>query len=124
MEQTTIAGSCRPGEANPRRRSPFRPRCATLSAEHWLRVLDLVPSGSLTDERQIGFVASGFEHVPRDPDPQEVLRVKRIRYSEALDLALDGSIRDAGTVAMLTAVQVRALGGALPFELVDRIIHK
>jgi len=94
---------------------------AGLAAEHWLGLLDLIPSGSVTDERQIGFVAWGFEHVPREPDPQEVLRVKRLPFAEALAGVLDGSLRDAGTVAMLSVAQAAAARGALPAELVRRI---
>ena len=95
---------------------------AGLAADHWLELLDLVPSGSVTDERQVGFVAWGFERVGRDPDPQEVLRVRRMPFAEAVALALDGSIRDAGTVALLAAVQVRADRNALPPELVRRVL--
>jgi 8-oxo-dGTP pyrophosphatase MutT (NUDIX family) len=97
---------------------------AGLSAEHWLQLLDLVPSGSATDERQVGFVAWSFEHVAREPDPQEVLRPRRLPFAEALDLALAGTIRDAGTVAMLTTLQVRAAGGALPPVLIERVLGR
>jgi 8-oxo-dGTP pyrophosphatase MutT (NUDIX family) len=92
-----------------------------LEAEHWLKVLDMVPSGSLTDERQIGFVAWGFERTERDPDPQEVLSVRRVPFRAALDLALDGEIRDAGTIALLAATESRALRQTLPAELVRRV---
>ena len=94
---------------------------AGLAAEHWLKLLDLVPSGSVTDERQIAFVAWSFEHVLRDPDPQEVLRVRRMPFAEALAGALSGSLRDAGTVALLAAAAAAAAHGILPGELISRI---
>jgi 8-oxo-dGTP pyrophosphatase MutT (NUDIX family) len=94
---------------------------AGLAAAHWLKLLDMVPSGSITDERQIGFVAWGFEHVPREPDPQEVLRVKRLPFAEALACVLDGSVMDAGTIAMLATAEAAAARRALPAELVARI---
>ena len=93
-----------------------------LRAEHWLKVLDLVPSGSLTDERQIGFVAWGFEQTERDPDPQEVLAVRRLPFESALDLALRGEIRDAGTIALLATVEIQAQQQNLPAELVRRVL--
>jgi 8-oxo-dGTP pyrophosphatase MutT (NUDIX family) len=94
---------------------------AGLAAEHWLKLVDMVPSGSITDERQIGFVAWGFEHTSRDPDRQEVLRLKRVPFAEALAGVLDGSLRDAGTIAMLSVADAAAARGALPPELVRRI---
>ena len=95
---------------------------AGLAAQNWLPLLDLVPSGSVTDERQAVFVAWGFEFVPRDPDPQEVLRLRRVTVAEALSLVLDGTIRDAGTVAALAAATLKAARGELPEEVARRLL--
>jgi hypothetical protein len=93
-------------------------------AEHWLQTLELVPSGSLTDEQQVGFIAWGFERTERDPDPQEVLQVRRTRFADALEMALRGQIRDAGTVALLTSTAVKRGAPRLPPQLVRRVVGR
>lgn len=66
-------------------------------------------------------MALGFELTSRDPDPQEVLRLKRVPFAEALARVLDGSVRDAGTIAMLSLADAAGARGALPPELARRI---
>ena len=93
-----------------------------LVAEHWLELLDIAPSGSLTDERQVAFVAWGFEHSARDPDPQEVLQVRRVQFADALEMVLNAEIRDAGTIAVLAVTALKANRRELPAELIQRVL--
>jgi 8-oxo-dGTP pyrophosphatase MutT (NUDIX family) len=93
-----------------------------LSAAHWLEVLDMVPSGTVTDDRQVAFIAWGFERAERDPDPQEVLQIKRVPFGEPLAMALTGQIRDAGTIAVFATTALKASRGELPAEIVRRVI--
>ena len=88
------AGGAEPGEDLTKAAMRELQEEVGLSATQWEPLLDLVPSGSTTSERQVCFLAWGFEHVPRDPDPQEVLRVRRLPMAEAYSSVCDGSIRD------------------------------
>jgi 8-oxo-dGTP pyrophosphatase MutT (NUDIX family) len=92
-----------------------------LLAESWLPLLEIIPSGSITDEKETCFVAWGFDKVERDLDPQEVIRLRRVPFDEALRMAITGEIRDAGSVAALCALRVRVLQSDLPDELAQRL---
>jgi ADP-ribose diphosphatase len=94
---------------------------AGLLAENWLPSLQLVPSGSITDEQELSFIAWGFDRVERDLDPQEVIRLRRVPFDEAVRMALTGEIRDAGSVAAILALHVKALRGDLPDDLAARM---
>ncbi len=88
-----------------------------LEAEHWLPLPHLIPSGAITDERQHIFLAWGLKGTRRDPDPQEVVRVWRLPFGEALRMVLDGEVADAGTVAAILLAHLRAMQGGLPQEV-------
>ncbi|WP_048707964.1 NUDIX domain-containing protein [Microvirga massiliensis] len=90
---------------------------AGLEAEHWLQVLDLIPSGSLTDEREIVFLAWRLTACERDPDPQEIIRTARVPFETVLQRVMRGEIRDAGTVAIVFAVDTLLRRGELPDEV-------
>jgi hypothetical protein len=62
-----------------------------------------------------------FDKVERDLDPQEVIRVRRVPFEEALRMAITGEIRDAGSVAALCALRMRVLQSDLPDELAQRL---
>jgi 8-oxo-dGTP pyrophosphatase MutT (NUDIX family) len=88
-----------------------------LEASHWLELNRLAPAGSVLDLRELSFLAWGLTARPKDPDPQEVLQVRRLPFSEAVDLALNGGITNAGTVATLLMAHAKALRGDLPGEI-------
>jgi 8-oxo-dGTP pyrophosphatase MutT (NUDIX family) len=94
---------------------------AGLLAENWLPSLELVPSGSITDEQELSLIAWVFDRVDRDLDPQEVIRLRRVPFDEAVRMALSGEIRDAGSVAAILALHVKALRGDLPDDLAARM---
>jgi 8-oxo-dGTP pyrophosphatase MutT (NUDIX family) len=86
-------------------------------ADYWLELPHLIPSGSVTDERQLLFLAWGLTGTRRDPDPQEALRIRRIPVGEALRMALSGQIADAGTVAILTIAHLKAVRREIPDDV-------
>jgi 8-oxo-dGTP pyrophosphatase MutT (NUDIX family) len=90
-----------------------------MDASQWLELPHLIPSGSVTDERQLLFLAWGLTGAPRNPDPQEALRVRRIPLAEALSMALSGEIADAGTVAILTLAHLKAARREIADEIAD-----
>jgi 8-oxo-dGTP pyrophosphatase MutT (NUDIX family) len=86
-------------------------------ARHWFDLAELVPSGSVTDERSRLLVAWDLTPARQDLDEQEVLRVRRLPFSDAVSMALDGTIRDSGTIVALLAVHARAGRHDLPAAL-------
>lgn len=87
------------------------------NAASWLPLMEIVPSGSLTTQRERSFLAWDLEETKRDLDEQEVIRVKRVAFAEAVRMALAGEIKDAGSIVALLAVQMRLAQGALPDAL-------
>jgi 8-oxo-dGDP phosphatase len=90
-----------------------------LVAADWREVLRLQLSNSVTDERAIGYVATGLSASPggHHPDDTEELALERVPFAEALDAALAGHLQDVLTVAMLLRAYHMAREGALPGAL-------
>jgi len=90
-----------------------------LVAAEWREVLRLQLSNSVTDERAIGYVATGLTHSPggHRPDDTEDLTLERVPFGEALRAALAGHLQDVLTVAMLLRAYHMAREGALPGAL-------
>ena len=88
-----------------------------LEARHWLELLDLSVSGSITDERAACFLAWGIGQSDRDLDDQEVVRVRRVPFADALDMALRGGIDAAVSVAAILSAHARAVRGTLPDDV-------
>ncbi len=88
-----------------------------LVARHWLELPHLIPSGSITDERQHLFLAWGLAAGEGSPDPQEVLRTRRVSVAEGLRMVRDGEIADAGTVAAFLMADLKARHGHLPDDV-------
>ncbi len=84
-----------------------------LTADHWCEILQLDLSNSITDERAIGYLATGLHEGEAEPEGTEVLMTRRIHFLEALDEAMSGQIRDALTVAMLLRAHYMAQQGLL-----------
>ena len=61
----------------------------------------IIPTGAYCSERIHLFLARGLSDVPRAPDPDEFLETEYIKFGDALDMAADGRISDAKTIAAL-----------------------
>jgi 8-oxo-dGTP pyrophosphatase MutT (NUDIX family) len=108
------AGSLEPGEdVEAGARRELREEVGRLAAR-WFDLAELVPSGSVTDERGRLLVAWDLTRAEQDLDEQEVIRVKRLPFTEAVAMALGGAIKDAGTIVALLSAQARAQSGDLP----------
>ena len=115
------AGGGDAGEA-PRRAAERELREETgLTARNWLELIRLVPSGSVTDQRELCFLAWDLESGERDLDEQEVIRVRRVPFGEALRMAMGGGIMDSGSVAAIVTAHLKALRGELPEDVADRL---
>ena len=85
-----------------------------LVAEVWREVLSYQLSNSVTDERGLGFIATGLSQAEAEPDPTESIVLARVPFAEALEQAVLGRIHDLITVAMLLRAYHMAREGELP----------
>jgi len=84
-----------------------------LSAAHWREILQMDLSNSVTDERAVGYIATGLAQGEAEPEGTEELLTRRLPFREALHEAMNGTIRDALTVAMLLRAYYMACEGEL-----------
>lgn len=70
-------------------------------AGHWHRLAEFYPSPGIMNERMFLFLASRLTPGIRRPQPDERLEPLIVPYRQALDWALDGTIRDAKTLVGL-----------------------
>ena len=88
-----------------------------LRARHWRQILRMHLSNSIGDEEALIYLAWDLEQGPASPDEDEVLRLRRLPFAEALALVERGEITDAITVAALMRLRLLAMDGALPADL-------
>lgn len=74
-----------------------------LVAERMIDLGEILPSPGYTDERISLFAAEGLAEGRRSPDgaEEEVAKVDRVNFREALEMIESGDIRDAKTVVAL-----------------------
>ena len=97
---------------------------AGLSAATWREVLTLDLSTSLTDEQAVIFIATGLEAGRACPDDTEVLAHRRVHFADVLEAVLDGTVREAMTVAAIPCAQHMAISGALPAGVTHAILNR
>ncbi|RLS83232.1 MAG: NUDIX hydrolase [Planctomycetota bacterium] len=86
----------------------YRSRCLTAAGAFWM-------SPGILRERMHLFVAEGLEPGPQTLEPGEQIRVRIVRWEEAIAMCLEGAIDDAKTVAGLLLVDARRrLGTQMP----------
>ncbi|WP_394764267.1 NUDIX domain-containing protein [Phenylobacterium sp.] len=90
-----------------------------LVAAEWREVMRTQLSNSVTDERMIGYLATGLS--PSDAvhaaDETEAIAIARAPFREVLDAAMAGYLPDMLTVAMLLRAHHMAVEGSLPGAL-------
>ncbi|MDZ4371806.1 MAG: NUDIX hydrolase [Phenylobacterium sp.] len=86
-----------------------------LEAASWREVLRAQLSNSVTDERAVGYLATGLSVASSShhADDTEALALVRIPFREALQAAVDGHLEDVLTVAMLLKAFYMAQQGLL-----------
>jgi len=95
-----------------------------LAAAHWQEVLRGQLSNSVTDERAIGYIATGLTNGGHGhaADETEDLALVRVPFKEALEAAVAGHLPDILTVAMLLRAYHMAHEGLLPAALCGRML--
>lgn len=90
-----------------------------LAAGDWQEILRTQLSNSVTDERMIGYLATGLSEASSEhhADDTEAIALVRAPFREALDAAMAGYLADMLTVAMLLRGYHMAREGALPAAL-------
>lgn len=91
----------------------LREECG-LAAKHWLPVLGMDLSNSVTDEQGTAFLAWELSDGIAEPEDTEVLQVRRVPFWEAVERAKQGGIRDLVSVSALLRIALMALQGELP----------
>jgi len=86
-----------------------------LQAAEWREVLRAQLSNSVTDEKAIGYIATGLSPAAaaQEADETEALAIARVPFREALEAALAGHMPDMLTVAMLLRAYHMAREGLL-----------
>jgi hypothetical protein len=82
--------------------------------------VSLTVSPATTDERAVCFAAWNLRSAKLESDPQEVLQTRRVRFAEAVDMALGGQITAAPAVAAILALHAKSSRGELPADLAER----
>lgn len=88
-----------------------------LNARYWHPLATLHLSNSVTDEVAYGFLAWDLEEGIASPDDTEELQIRRVPFSEAFAMAMDGRITDALAVTLILKARLLAQAGALPAEV-------
>jgi len=90
-----------------------------LAAAEWREVMRTQLSNSVTDERMVGYLATGLSPAgaAHRADETEAIARARVPFREALDAAVGGHLPDMLTVAMLLRGYHMAREGSLPGAL-------
>ncbi|HUH08215.1 MAG TPA: NUDIX hydrolase [Egibacteraceae bacterium] len=72
-----------------------------LTAERWTPLGAAHLSNSVTDETGYAWLAEGLTQGPSEPEPTERLRLRRLPFVEAVQMAVDGRITDALSIIAL-----------------------
>ena len=91
-----------------------------LVAAEWRQIMTAHLSNSVTDERMVGYLATGLspaEAGPHAADETEAIALVRVPFHEALEAAVAGHLPDMLTVAMLLRGHHMAVKGSLPGAL-------
>lgn len=70
-----------------------------LKATNWEEILIMHLSNSVSDEKAIIFVARGLSQHQAEPEETEALKLKKVSFSTALNMVMQGEITDAMSVA-------------------------
>jgi len=84
-----------------------------ITANRWTPLLKLHTSNSVTDECAYGFVAQDLSFGESEPDDTEILQVKKVPLTSAIEMVMDGEITDALAMTCLMKIQIMLDRGTL-----------
>ena len=78
-----------------------------ITAANWLKITDLATSNSVTDERGLIYVARDLTFGKPAPEESEDLKIKKVPFSEAVNMVMRGEITDS--IAMIGIMKVKLM---------------
>ncbi|QEC66181.1 NUDIX hydrolase [Panacibacter ginsenosidivorans] len=84
-----------------------------LKAKHWIKILDMYLSNSVSDEGCAIYVATDLSQHTATPEETEQLAIKKVPFDEVYQMVQDGKITDAVTVAAILKTKLMLLDGSL-----------
>jgi len=75
-----------------------------LVASEWTKMMDFHLSNSVTDEYGLAYIARGLTQEEAEPEDTEELSLRRLPLAEAIQMTLDGRIKDALSILALQRV--------------------
>jgi 8-oxo-dGTP pyrophosphatase MutT (NUDIX family) len=98
-------GGCPIGEESPLQSARRELKEETgIEATEWTKVADLHISNSVTDEAGMVFMARGLHFGESAPEETELLKLRRLPFTDALEMALNGQITDVLSMVALLRV--------------------
>jgi 8-oxo-dGTP pyrophosphatase MutT (NUDIX family) len=84
-----------------------------LVADHWVKLMDLHLSNSVSDEAGTIYLATKLTQEEAMPEETEQLVVKKVPFQQAYEMVEDGMITDSITVAAILKTKILLLEGKL-----------
>jgi len=84
-----------------------------LHAEKWEMVMEMQLSNSVSDEIGYTFVARNLKDIGASPKETEQLKVRKLPFSELVEMVLRGEIKDGMSVASVLKVELMLNRGQL-----------
>ena len=81
-----------------------------LVANNWELVQEMHLSNSVSDEKSMVYLATDLTQFEAQPEESEKLQVKKIPFAEALQMVLNGEIRDSISVAAILRYELLLRG--------------
>jgi 8-oxo-dGTP pyrophosphatase MutT (NUDIX family) len=72
-----------------------------LQAEQYEMILEMQLSNSVSDEISYTYLARGLKFIGEKPEEDEVLHIRKLHFSELVEMVMRGEIRDALSVASI-----------------------
>ena len=76
-----------------------------ITANKWTKLIEMDLSNSVTDERGIVFLAEELTQGEAEPEETEVFQLKQVPLSKAVEMVINGEIRDSVAVIGLLAAE-------------------
>lgn len=86
---------------------------AGITATSWTEILRMDLSNSASDEEAVVYLAQGLSLQTAEPDHNEELALRKLPFTELLELVLSGEVRDSITVAAVLKVEYLRANGLL-----------